>query len=47
MQKIYSQGSKKRNNLQPKQESINFILNFSKAMHVIKTRDMLIEAHKN
>jgi hypothetical protein len=47
MQKIYSQGSKKMNNLQPKQETINFILNYSKAMHIMKTRNMLIEVHKN
>lgn len=47
MQKIYSQGSKNMNNLQPKQETINFILNYSKAMHIMKTRNMLIEVHKN
>jgi len=47
MQKLYDQGSKKMNNLQPKQETINFILNFSKAMHIVKTRNMLIEVHKN
>ncbi len=47
MPKIYSQGSKKMNNLQPKQETIDFILNFSKAIHVVKTRNMLIEMHKN
>ena len=47
MQKIYAQGSKKRNNLQPKQETINFILNYSKALHIMKTRNMLIELHQN
>ena len=47
MPKLYAQGSKKMNNLQPKQETINFILNFSKVMHVVKTRNMLIEVHKN
>lgn len=47
MQKLYDQGSKKMNNLQPKQETINFILNYSKALHVMKTRNMLIEVHKN
>jgi hypothetical protein len=47
MPKIYSQGSKRMNNLQPKQETIDFILNFSKAIHVVKTRSMLIEVHKN
>jgi len=47
MAKIYAQGSKKMNNLQPKQETINFILNYSKAMHIVKTRNMLIEVHKN
>jgi len=47
MPKLYAQGSKKMNNFQPKKETINFILNYSKAMHVVKTRNMLIEVHKN
>ena len=47
MPKLYAQGSKKMNNLQPKKETINFILNYSKAMHIMKSRNMLIEVHKN
>jgi len=47
MPKLYAQGSKKMNNLQPKQETINFILNYSKALHVIKTMSMSVEVHQN
>ena len=38
MPKLYTQGSKKMNNLQPKKETINFILNYSKALHVMKDK---------
>lgn len=47
MPKLYTQGSKKINNLQPKKETINFILNYSKALHIMKTKNMLFEMHKN
>lgn len=47
MPKLYTQGSKKMNKLQPKKETINFILNYSKALHVMKTKNMLIELHQN
>ena len=47
MPKLYTQRSKKMNELKPKKETINFILNYSKALHIMKTRNMLIELHKN
>jgi len=47
MPKLYTQRSEKMNKLQPKKETINFILNYSKALHVMKTRNMLIELHQN
>ena len=47
MEKIYSKDSNKINNLNPKSETINFILNYSKGMHVIKSDRMIFEVHKN
>jgi len=47
MPKIYSKSSSKMDNLKPKSETINFILNYSKALHVIKTKTMQIEVMKN
>jgi hypothetical protein len=47
MEKIYSKNSNKINNLNPKAETINFILNYSKGMHVIKSKRMVFEMYKN
>jgi hypothetical protein len=47
MPKLYSQGSKKMNTLQPKKETINFILNYSKAMRIMRAGKMKIEVHQN
>ncbi len=47
MPKLYTQGSKKMNTLQPKNETINFILNYSKAMRVIRVGKLQVEVHQN
>ena len=49
MEKIYSKNSNEISNLNlnPKQQTINFILNYSKGMHVIKSNRMIFEVHKN
>ena len=43
----YAKRSPKMNNLQPKTETINFLLNYSKALHVMKLKTMQIEVLKN
>ena len=35
MPKLYAEGSTKMNKLQPKKETVDFILNYSKALKVI------------
>ncbi len=47
MPKIYAKCSSKMDNLKPKQEIINFILNYSKALHIIKLKTIQIEMLKN
>jgi hypothetical protein len=47
MDKIYTKCLKQSKALQPKQSTINFILNYSKALHIIKTREITVEVHKN
>ena len=47
MPKIYAKCSSRMGNLKPKQETINFILNYSKALHIIKLKTMQIEVLKN
>lgn len=43
MAKLYTQESPKQKNLQPKKESIDFILNYSKALSVINCKDKKFE----
>ena len=47
MPKLYTQGSKKMNRLQPKKETINFILNYSKAMRIMQVGNVQVEVHQN
>ncbi len=47
MPKLYAQGSRKMNVLQPKKETINFILNYSKAMRVLRVGNIQVEVHQN
>lgn len=47
MPKLYSEGSTKMNKLQPKKETVDFILNYSKALKVIKLKRMQIELLQN
>ncbi len=48
MAKLYSENSiKKVNELEPKNETVNFILNYSKALSVIKYNKMKFEALLN
>ena len=48
MAKLYSENSiKKVNELEPKNETVNFILNYSKALNIIKYNKMKFEALLN
>ncbi|MDO7171337.1 hypothetical protein [Mariniflexile sp. AS56] len=48
MAKIYSENSiKKLNELEPREETVNLILNYSKALSVITCKNMKFEALLN
>ncbi|MDG2178545.1 MAG: hypothetical protein P8K68_07115 [Algibacter sp.] len=48
MAKIYSENSiKKIDNLEPREETVNFLLNYSKALSVIDYNKMKFEALLN
>jgi hypothetical protein len=48
MAKIYSENSiKKVNDLKPKEETVNFLLNYSKALSVINYNKLKFEALLN
>lgn len=48
MAKIYSENSiKKIENLEPREETVNFLLNYSKALSVISCNNMKFEALLN
>ncbi|MGJ8550007.1 hypothetical protein [Winogradskyella wichelsiae] len=47
MAKIYAHASSKHNNLQPKDETIRFILNYSKALNLIDYNNLEFEALLN
>ena len=47
MAKLYSETPKKLDNLYPKEETINFLLNYSKALSVINCNKMKFEALLN
>ena len=47
MAKLYSETQKKIKNLNPKEETINFLLNYSKALSVINCNKMKFEALLN
>ncbi|RAJ27496.1 hypothetical protein LX77_00068 [Gelidibacter algens] len=47
MAKLYSQCSQKNNNLNPKEETVNFLLNYSKALSVIHCNKWKFEALLN
>lgn len=48
MAKIYSENSiEKINNLEPKEETVKFLLNYSKALSVISYENMKFEALLN
>ncbi|WP_169744663.1 hypothetical protein [Siansivirga zeaxanthinifaciens] len=48
MAKLYSEKSiKKLNEIEPKEETINFLLNYSKALSVINCNKMKFEALLN
>jgi hypothetical protein len=48
MAKLYTNNSiKKFNDLQPKEETVNFLLNYSKALSVINCNKMKFEALLN
>ena len=43
MAKIYSQKKQVNTNMKPKKEVIAFLLNYSKALHVVKVEDKCFE----
>ncbi|RLJ68798.1 hypothetical protein CLV86_0187 [Lacinutrix venerupis] len=47
MAKIYSKNSKTKNKMNPKDETISFILNYSKALSVINYEKLKFEALLN
>lgn len=48
MAKLYANNSvEKSNNLKPKEETVNFLLNYSKALSVINCNKMKFEALLN
>ena len=48
MAKIYSENSiKKLDNFEPKKETVNFLLNYSKALSVLSYNNMKFEALLN
>ncbi|WP_345167737.1 hypothetical protein [Algibacter aquimarinus] len=48
MAKIYSENSiKKLDNLEPREETVNFLLNYSKALRVINCNKLKFEALLN
>ncbi|WP_299128826.1 hypothetical protein [uncultured Winogradskyella sp.] len=47
MEKIYSNATPKNENLKPKDETISFLLNYSKALRVIDYNKLKFEALLN
>jgi hypothetical protein len=47
MAKIYSQKTLVINTMKPKKETISFLLNYSKALSVIKVKDLSFEIIAN
>ncbi len=47
MAKLYSECPKKKDTLNPKKETIDFLLNYSKALSVIHYNDLKFEALQN
>jgi len=47
MAKLYSKTQKKIENLNPKEETVNFLLNYSKALSVISCNKMKFETLLN
>ena len=47
MAKLYPQCSHKNDNLNPKEETVNFLLNYSKALSVIHYHKLKFEALLN
>jgi len=47
MAKLYSECSPKNDNLTPKEETVDFLLNYSKALSVIHYKNLKFEALQN
>ncbi|RKE95249.1 hypothetical protein BXY80_1435 [Ichthyenterobacterium magnum] len=47
MAKLYSECPQKKNNLTPKEETVDFLLNYSKALSVIHCNKLKFEALLN
>jgi hypothetical protein len=47
MAKLYSACPKKSKNLNPKEETVDFLLNYSKALGIIHYKNLKFEAFQN
>ncbi|WP_230935356.1 hypothetical protein [Psychroserpens luteolus] len=47
MAKLYSECPQKQNDLNPKEETVDFLLNYSKALSVIHYNNLKFEALQN
>jgi len=47
MPKLYAKPTQKKNILKPKTETINFLLDYSKSLHIMKLKTMHIEVLQN
>lgn len=47
MAKLYSECPQKQNNQNPKEETVDFLLNYSKALSVIHCNNLKFEALQN
>ncbi|MFD2917800.1 hypothetical protein [Psychroserpens luteus] len=47
MAKLYSECTKKQNERNPKEETVDFLLNYSKALSVISYKNLKFEALQN
>jgi hypothetical protein len=47
MAKLYSECPQKKDNQNPKEETVNFLLNYSKALSVIHYNNLKFEAFQN
>ena len=47
MGEIYSKPSEKATKMKPKAETVRFLLDYSKSLHIVKTKKYLIDVNQN